>query len=187
MEETRRLIKACLRNEREAQRCLYEQYAGVMLGLCFRYTKSMPDAEDILQDGFIAVFRNLEQYRFDGELGAWIRRIMVNTALNFLKKNARYRAGMVFDKSDVHPVSDENPEIALDTKQLASLVQQLPTGYQTIFNLYAIEGFSHVEIGQMLGITDGTSRSQYARARSLMISWITKDYSGNKMSNYATK
>lgn len=181
------LVNSCLKNNRAAQKQLYQQYAGVMLGVCYRYTKSLTDAEDVLQEGFIRVFKNLHQYRSEGELGAWIRRIMVTTALNFLKLNAKYQNDLAFDKIELHPVTDENPEIQLDTKELASLIQQLPTGYQTIFNLHAVEGYSHVEIGAMLGISDGTSRSQYARARALMITWIKKYYSDNKMEQYARK
>ena len=185
MEQDLQLIKSCLNNDRASQKRLYQQYADVMLGVCYRYTKSLTDAEDVLQEGFVRVFKNLHQYRQQGELGAWIRRIMVTTALNFLKRNARYQNDLAFDKIEMHPVTDENPELLLDTKELASLIQQLPTGYQTIFNLHAVEGYTHVEIGELLGITDGTSRSQYARARALMIVWVKKYYSDNKLQSYA--
>ena len=185
MEQDLQLIKNCLNNDRVSQKQLYIQYADVMLGVCYRYTKSLADAEDVLQEGFVRVFKNLHQYRQQGELGAWIRRIMVTSALNFLKKNARYQNDLAFDKIEMHPVTDENPELLLDTKELASLIQQLPTGYQTIFNLHAVEGYTHVEIGELLGITDGTSRSQYARARALMIVWVKKYYSDNKLQSYA--
>jgi len=185
MEQDLQLIKNCLNNDRASQKQLYIQYADVMLGVCYRYTKSLADAEDVLQEGFVRVFKNLHQYRQQGELGAWIRRIMVTSALNFLKKNARYQNDLAFDKIEMHPVTDENPDLLLDTKELASLIQQLPTGYQTIFNLHAVEGYTHVEIGELLGITDGTSRSQYARARALMIVWVKKYYSDNKPQSYA--
>ena len=185
MEQNTSLINDCLKNNRAAQKQLYNQYAQVMLGVCYRYTKSVTDAEDVLQEGFIRVFKNLSQYRADGEIGAWIRRIMVTTALNYLKRNARYQNELAFDKLEMHPVTTENPEVQLNTKELASLIQQLPGGYQTIFNLHAVEGYSHVEIGQLLGITDGTSRSQYARARALLITWIKKYYSENKLQSYA--
>lgn len=185
MQQQTSLISDCLNNKRAAQKQLYNQFAEVMLGVCYRYTKSMADAEDVLQEGFTRVFKNLHQYRFDGELGAWIRRIMVTTSLNYLKRNAKYQNDLAFEKLEMHPVTDEDPEIKLNTKELASLIQQLPTGYQTIFNLHAVEGYSHVEIGEMLGITDGTSRSQYARARALMITWIKKYYSDIKLQSYA--
>jgi RNA polymerase sigma factor (sigma-70 family) len=185
MEQEQLLVKECLKNNRASQKQLYNQFAEVMLGVCYRYTKSLADAEDVLQEGFIRVFKNLHQYRFDGELGAWVRRVMVTTALNYLKRNAKYQNDLAFEKLDMHPVTDDNPEIKLNTKELASLIQQLPTGYQTIFNLHAVEGYTHVEIGELLGITDGTSRSQYARARALMITWVKKYYSDNKMQSYA--
>ena len=185
MEQDLQLIRDCLKNNRASQKQLYTQYAEAMLGVCYRYTKSLADAEDVLQEGFMRVFKNLHQYRQEGELGAWVRRIMVTTALNFLKRNAKYQNDLAFEKINLHPVTDENPEITLDTKELASLIQQLPTGYQTIFNLHAVEGYTHVEIGELLGITDSTSRSQYARARALMITWVKKYYSDNKLQSYA--
>ena len=181
------LVKDCLKGKPEAQRQLYEQFAKSMLGVCYRYTKSLNDAEDVLQDGFVKVFLGIHQYKFEGELGAWIRRIMVNTALNFLKKNRKYRDEMVFTEQPLHPVADSNPAIKLEAKELADLIRQLPQGYQTIFNMYAVEGYTHVEIGELLGISDGTSRSQYARARALLISWIEKNLVETKNENYAGK
>jgi RNA polymerase sigma-70 factor (ECF subfamily) len=156
-----------------------------MLGVCFRYNKSLNDAEDVLQEGFIRTFKNLHQYKAEGELGAWIRRIMVTSALNYLKRNAKYQHDLAFDKVEMHPITDENPQVTLNTKELTSLIQQLPSGYQAIFNLHAVEGYSHVEIGELLGISDGTSRSQYARARALLITWVKKYYSDSKMQFYA--
>lgn len=168
------LVKGCLADRRDSQKALYERFSETMLGICYRYTKSMDDAEDVMQEGFIKVFKNIHQYKGEGELGGWIRRIMVNTALNFLKQNKRYQGDLSFTDDTMHPVSDDNPEVQMNTKDLAMLIRQLPTGYQTIFNLHAVEGFTHVEISKMLGINEGTSRSQYARARSLLITWIGK-------------
>ena len=187
MMDERKLVKDCLRRNPEAQRMLYEWFAKTMLGVCFRYTKSVKDAEDVLQDGFVKVFTNLHQYNFEGDLGAWIRRIMVNTALNFLKRNKKYRQEMFFTEQPLHPVADDNPAISLQAKELADLIRQLPSGYQTVFNLFAVEGYSHIEIGEMLGISDGTSRSQYARARALLINWIEKNKMEIKSKQYAGK
>lgn len=172
--DTDQLLKDCLKQKPEAQRMLYEHFAASMLGVCFRYTKNVDDAENILQDGFIKVFKNLKQYKSEGELGAWIRKIMVNSALNYLKTNRKYQHDLLFEEAPLHAVSTENPDVKLDAKELAELIRQLPTGYQTVFNLHAVEGYTHVEIGSMLGISDGTSRSQYARARILLIEWIEK-------------
>ncbi len=168
------LVRDCLKLKPEAQRMLYEHFAPVMLGVCYRYTKSITDAEDVLQDGFVKVYKHLSQFKSEGELGAWIRRIMIHTALNYLKTNRRYRNDLLFDDMPLHPVSTDDPLIQLQAKELSELIRQLPTGYQTIFNLYAVEGYSHLEIASMLGISDGTSRSQYARARALLIEWIKK-------------
>jgi RNA polymerase sigma factor (sigma-70 family) len=183
--ETYRLVKDCLKGKSIAQKALYDNFAPSMLVVCYRYTKSMADAEDVLQEGFVKVFTSLSQYKFQGELGAWIRRIMVTTALNYLKKNSRYRNDFVFTDDTLHAVSHDNPEVRLHAKELAELIRQLPTGYQAIFNLYAVEGYSHLEIAAMLGIHEGTSRSQYARSRALLISWIEKKDNDLKNSLYA--
>lgn len=169
-----KLLREALKGKPEAQHELYHRFAPVMLGICFRYTKSVADAEDVLQEGFVKVFKHLHQFKGDGQLGAWIRRIMVNSALNFLKTNKKYQHDLIYNDVVLHPVSLEDPVIQIEAKELAALIRQLPTGYQTIFNLHAVEGYSHVEIGEMLGIADGTSRSQYARARALLIDWLKK-------------
>lgn len=181
------LVKDCLKQKPAAQKQLYDHFAPIMLGVCYRYTKSLSDAEDVLQDGFIKVFMHLGDYKFTGDLGAWIRRVMVTTALNYLKKNKRYRQEMVFEEAPLHAVSNQNPAVQLEAKALSDLIRQLPAGFQTIFNLYAIEGYTHVEIGEMLGISDGTSKSQYARARYLLIEWIEKYSSLPKSKQYAGK
>lgn len=182
-----KLVTDCLKFDHDAQQQLYRHFADAMLGVCFRYTKSIADAEDVLQEGFIKVFRHLQQYRNEGDLGAWIRKIMVNTALNYLKRNRKYQYDLSFGETHLHPVSAENPAVTLETKELAELIRQLPPGFQTIFNLHAVEGYSHVEISEMLGISDGTSRSQYARARALLMVWINKFSLEDKSENYARK
>lgn len=182
-----KLVADCLKLRPRAQRQLYEHFAPAMLGICFRYTKSLADAEDVLQEGFVKVFNRLDQYRYEGDIGAWIRKVMVNTALNYLKKNRKYQYDLSFGEMLLHPVSDDDPAVTLQTKELAELIRQLPTGFQLIFNLHAIEGYSHIEIAAMLGIADGTSRSQYARARALLIKWIDKFSMEDKSENYAKK
>jgi RNA polymerase sigma-70 factor (ECF subfamily) len=120
----------------------------------------------------------------EGDLGAWIRRIVVNTAINYLKRKPRYQLDLSFEDSHLHPVTYAEPEIKLNMQDLLNLVRQLPPGYQTIFNLYAVEGYSHAEIGKILGINEGTSRSQYARARALLISWLEKYSENEKKDSY---
>jgi RNA polymerase sigma-70 factor (ECF subfamily) len=180
------LVKDCLRGKRTAQKQLYDLFAGPMLSVCYRYTKSMADAEDVLQEGFVKVFFNLHQYKSKGEIGAWIRRIMVTTAINYLKRNAHYQTELVFPDEHLHVVDKEaQPEVKLQAKELADLIRQLPPGYQTIFNLYAVEGYNHVEIGKILGIQESTSRSQYARARALLIQWMEQKENADKRNVYA--
>ena len=180
------LVKDCLKGKPAAQRELYDQFARPMLSVCYRYTKSMADAEDVLQEGFVKVFLNLHQYRFQGELGGWIRRIMVTTAINFLKRNVRYQSDLFFPEEHLHVATNEhNPELKMEAKELADLIRQLPPGYQTIFNLYAVEGFNHVEIGKILGVKESTSRSQYARARALLVQWIDQKNNDVKRTVYA--
>ena len=182
--DQQKLVKDCLRNNLAAQKQLYELFAEPMLGVCYRYTKSMNDAQEVLQIGFIKVFRNLHQYKQEGELGGWIRRIMVTSAINYLKRKPRYQLDLSFEDTYLHPVEEEAPDLSLNMKDLLNLVRQLPAGYQAIFNLHAIEGYSHVEIGKMLGIKEGTSRSQYARARALLIGWLEKHAANPQKNSY---
>ena len=181
------LVKDCIKGKVAAQKELYSFFAGPMLGICYRYTKSLADAEDVLQEGFVKVFKNLHQYKFEGELGGWIRKIMVNTAINYLKKHRRYQTELLFPDDQLHVVAEDHPEVRMSAKELSELIRQLPTGYQTIFNLHAVEGYSHVEIGEILGIHEGTSRSQYARARGLLITWIESKLSDTKTERYAKR
>ncbi|HVF80576.1 MAG TPA: sigma-70 family RNA polymerase sigma factor [Flavisolibacter sp.] len=183
--DNRQLVKDCLKGKAASQRMLYDRFASAMLAVCYRYTKSVADAEDVLQEGFVKVFKNLHQFKAEGELGGWIRRIMVTTAINYLKKNSRYSSELVFGEEHLHAVSAYQPQLSLEAKELAALIRQLPSGYQTIFNLYAVEGYSHLEIGKILGIQEATSRSQYARARGLLIQWIEQKNNEHKTTSYA--
>ena len=156
-----------------------------MLGVCHRYARNSGDAEDILQEGFVKVFKNIDKYKGDGSLGAWIRKIMINTAIDYLKKNNKYQVSLFYPENEVmHPVSNDNPGVNIAAEELTKMIMQLPEGYQLIFNLYAVDGYSHAEIGKMLGIQEVTSRSQYARARKLLISWLRKTEEEIKAEKY---
>lgn len=163
------LVRACMSGQRGSQQRLYEKYKAKMFGICLRYAKSREDAEDMLLDGFMKVFRDLKQFQFKGSLEGWIRKVMVNTALMHLRKKHRFD----FQKTDnellLNQISIE-PSVTqnIQVDAIIQLIQQLPVGYQTIFNLYAVEGFSHKEIGERLDIKESTSRSQYTRARRLL-------------------
>ena len=169
------LVRDCLRGDARAQKQLYDTYADRMLGVCYRYTKSLSDAEDVLQDAFVRVFTHLHQFRQEGDLGAWIRRIVVNTALNFLKRPKALHESLVFsDSEDAEPAAWQDPQLDLEAKDLVQLIRRLPPGFQTVFNLFAIEGYAHAEIAQLLGIREVTSRSQYMRARAALAEMIQK-------------
>ena len=176
MQNEDELIRACLRQEPPQQRRLYELYAGRMLVVCLRYTKNRMEAEDILQEGFIKVYQNLEKFRKECPLEQWIKRIMINTAL----KHLRGQHLVVFD--DELPVferaaTDESTVLSdYNFQELLKLIQSLSPGYQAVFNLYAIEGYTHKEIGEMLGISEGTSKSQYARARYQLQTVLTQQW-----------
>ena len=170
-------IEACIAGERKAQRELYDRFASKMMGVCYRYASSRADAQDILQDSFIKVFHYLPTYRFDGSLEGWIRRIVVNTAINFVKQQKKFTL-----EEDLEPLAEVLPgdsfmretENDLDTEQLMQCVRQLPDGYRVILNMFAIEGYSHKEIASQLGINESTSRSQYARAKTHLLKQLEK-------------
>lgn len=162
------LIQACIRQERPAQRQLYERFASKLFVTAMRYMKNKSDAEDVLQDSFIKIYQKIDTFRFDCPVDAWLRRIVVNTALKALQGQPNY-----MQHTDSQLVSDniEDNEFTLsgfEFEQLMAVVQSLPDGCRTVFNLYAIEGYQHNEIAEMLGVSEGTSKSQYSRARVLL-------------------
>ena len=161
------LIKGCAAGERAFQKALYERYCRKMMAICLRYARSTAEAEDILQEAFIKVFANVKNFRFESRLETWMTRIMINSALN-QNRQKLYLLPMV-DVSDV-PMQ-ESEDISLQHfhfSELVSVVQSLPDGCRMVFNLFAIEGYGHKEIAGMLNISEGTSKSQYNRARSLL-------------------
>jgi RNA polymerase sigma factor (sigma-70 family) len=187
MLNAREVVAKCLKNQAAAQKQLYEAYAPQMLAICYRYTKSSAEASDVMQEGFVRVFTNLHQWKGEGEIGAWIRRIMVNTALNWLRdhRNMQWSDDRNIPENQ-YTQAVITPLENLEARELADLIRKLPTGYQTVFNLHAIEGYTHVEIGQLLGISESTSRSQYMRARKQLAQWITST-ANDKEKNYVRK
>ncbi len=168
------LVKECLIGRQESQKRLYEHFAPKMLGVCYRYANSREEAEDFLQESFITVFRKLNQYKGDGPLGAWIRKIVVNTSLNGIKARHPFTENLDNISPDLFTDHRSSAEFSSDS-DLMEMVQQLATGYKTIFNLYAIEGFSHEEISKLLNIKASTSRSQYMKARKILMQKLNMD------------
>ncbi|MDB5141310.1 MAG: sigma-70 family polymerase sigma factor [Mucilaginibacter sp.] len=162
------LIEKCKAGERKAQESLYKQLASKMLGVCMRYATDRMEAEDMLQNGFIRVFQKLADFRGDGSFEGWVRRIMVHGSIEYYRKH--HKMLQVVDvesegiEQSVNPVAVAN----LDAKDLMILIQRLSPGYRMVFNLYAIEGYSHREIGDIMGISEGASKSQLSRARTIL-------------------
>ena len=161
------LIKGCIACKRKYQERLYAKYAPKMFSVCLRYAKGYHNAEDILQEGFIKVYRNIGRFRSEGSFEGWLRRIFVNTAIEHYRRSKPMYPILEVNNSQ-YDVIDNNVIENLAAQDLMKMVQKLSPGYRTVFNLYVIEGYSHKEIGKMLNISDGTSKSQLARARYLL-------------------
>jgi RNA polymerase sigma-70 factor (ECF subfamily) len=167
------LVNKCKAGERKAQELLYKQFAAKMLGVCMRYATDRMEAEDMLQNGFIRVFQKMCDYRGEGSFEGWVRRIMVHSSIEYYRKHHKMMQVVDMDEVDepsVDPVAMAN----LDAKDLITLIQQLAPGYRMVFNLYAIEGFSHKEIGEIIGISEGASKSQLSRARAILKEQVLK-------------
>ncbi len=163
------LLEGCGNRDQKCQYILYQKFASIMLVVCRRYTRSEQDAEDVLQEGFIKIFNNLDKYRGDGSLEGWIRRIMVNTALNHYRSNLKSMYQLDIDEvqtaiEDVRPSNFDK----LNANVLLKMIESLPDGYKLVFNLYEIEGYAHKEIAEMLNVSINTSKSQLLKARRVL-------------------
>ncbi len=158
-----KLVKQCRKGKASAQREVFEKYSTQMLAVCRRYTKCVQDAEEVLSNGFIKVFQKIDQYSGEGALGGWIRTIMVRESLNYI----RYQKNLFVEVEEERQeeFGHQKEVEALNTQHLMKLIDELPLGYKTVFNLYAIEGYNHREIGEMLEISENTSKSQLSKAR----------------------
>ena len=168
------IIAGCLQNDAAAQRELYNQYGPKMLSVCYRFSPSREDAEDMLQEAFIKVFTHIHTFQNKGSFEGWIRRIIVHTCINFLKKHKKFNEAIELTEADFLQVKEETIPSILQAKQVVECIRLLPVGYRTVLNLYAIEGYSHREIGEMLEIGESTSRSQYTRSKALLESILIK-------------
>jgi RNA polymerase sigma-70 factor (ECF subfamily) len=160
------LIQGCIKEDRVCQRELYKLFASKMMVVCLRYAKDKMEAEDILQEGFIKIYDNISKFRMQGSFEGWIRRIMVNTAINKIRAGKRQ-----FEELDDRMMEVSNNQDVLDNfsaKDILNLISEMPAGYKYVFNMFAIEGFSHKEIADSLGIEEASSRSQYAKAKKYL-------------------
>ncbi len=160
------LVKGCLEKDPSVQKRLFEQFNRKMMGVCLRYAGRSEEAEDMLQNGFIRVFEKIETFKGSGSLEGWIRKIMVNESLTYLRKNKAMQMNVDIDSVTYKVPSSSHVGETMNEKDLLKIIQQMPAGFRTVFNMYAIEGYSHKEIAEELGISEGTSKSQYSRAKT---------------------
>jgi RNA polymerase sigma-70 factor (ECF subfamily) len=172
--DTEKLIDACKKQDPKAQRMLYDRYSRMLLGICRRYCKDNMEAEDVMIQGFTKIFKQIDTYR-GGNFEGWMKRVMVNEAINHFHQNKNKTWYNATDEEEAmqSPVLEVLEQLEYD--ELLSMIQSLPEGARVVFNLFAIEGYHHHEIAQMLGITEGTSKSQYARAKHLLKNILQKE------------
>lgn len=166
--DERQLIEGCRKGDRLAQKQLYESFSRKMMGVCLRYVNERETARDLLQEGFVKVFTSINSYMGNGSFEGWMRKIFVNVALEYLRRNDVMRETVDIDDVSEYTPSGNSAISDLSANDLLRLIHQLPVGFRTVFNLFAIEGYSHREISRMLNITESTSRSQYVRARQIL-------------------
>ncbi|MGZ5286900.1 MAG: RNA polymerase sigma factor [Flavisolibacter sp.] len=168
------ILQGCIKNDPSAQKSLYQKYSAKMLVVCYRYAHNREDAEDMLQEGFIKIFYQIHTFENRGSLEGWIRRIIVHTCINHLKKNKRFNESVDLIHATSIQVREESIPSIIQAKEIVECIRLLPLGYRTVLNLYAIEGYAHKEIAQMLDIEESTSRSQYTRAKAMLEDVLTR-------------
>ena len=168
MEKEFTLIQNCLQNKKDAIDTMYQQFAPKMFALCIRYAKDRSEAEDILQEGFIKVFNSLQKYSGNGSFEGWLRKIFVNTALNWIRSNKMYFEDITNIEYSTDSVFNNKIIEEISTNEILELINELPKGYKLIFNLYVIEGYKHKEIAEKLNISESTSKSQLLKARKAL-------------------
>lgn len=162
------LLHGCLHKDAAAQQEFYSRYSPKMLSVCYRFAKNREDAEDMLQEGFIRIFSQIHQFQHKGALEGWIRRIIVHTCINMLKKNKKFNENVDIEHAQHLIIREEAVPAIIQAKQVIECIRMLPLGYRTVLNLFAIEGYNHREIAEMLDIEESTSRSQYTRAKAML-------------------
>lgn len=162
------LVNECAKGNSKAQRALFDKFAPKMLAVCQRYLRNSQEAEDVLQDGFVKVFQKIVDFKMEGSLEGWIRRIVVNTALDTIRKNKKLLDDIQIEEVQYKVSFTDHQFDGMDLAQLMKLINAMPDGYRVVFNMFAIEGYSHKEIADTLGVTENTSKSQYSRARAFL-------------------
>lgn len=168
------LVMECAKGSSKAQRALFDKFAPKMMAVCLRYVKSKQEAEDVLQDGFVKVFGKIVEFKMEGSLEGWIRRIMVNTALDSIRKNKKLLDDVQVEEVQYKVSFTDHGFDAMQVQVLQDMIEAMPDGYRVVFNMFAIEGYSHKEIADTLGVTENTSKSQYSRARAFLRAQLEK-------------
>ena len=159
------LIETCLKDNPKAQKMLYDTYSSVLFGICLRYSKNEEEAQDILQDSFIKIFTKLDTYQFTGSFEGWLKRIVTNTSIEYYRKKITMEH---LEEIGFNPYLAIDSDRGLEVEELLKMIQELPEGYRMVFNMYAIDGYTHSEIATKLNISEGTSKSQLSRARAYL-------------------
>jgi RNA polymerase sigma factor (sigma-70 family) len=160
------IIQACRQNNVAAQHELYNKYCAMILGICYRYANTRNDAEDMMQESFVKIFRDLPSYNNQGSLASWMKTVVVHSCLNYITKHKKYNYYLDIEEAHFIEVDNENIFSKIRGQQVIEAIRMLPVNYRTVLNLFAIEGYSHKEIGNMLGFEEATSRSLYFRAKN---------------------
>ncbi len=168
------ILVGCLKNDSTAQRELYNRYSPKMLSVCYRFSNNREDAEDMLQEGFIKIFTQINSFQNKGAFEGWVRKIIIHTCINFLKKNKKFKESIDLDEATYLAIKEETVPSIMQARQVVECIRLLPIGYKTVLNLYALEGYSHKEIADILDIEESTSRSQYTRAKVMLESILLK-------------
>lgn len=174
------LIRQCLHNDAKAQELFYQRFAPKMYGICLRFAKNQMEAEDVMQEGFVKVFINLKSFRGEGSLEGWIRRTMVNTAINYYKKKIKHQKDVEIDQDEPRLSQASEAIHDLSAQELLKIISDLPAGYRMVFNLNIIEGYTHKEIGELLNISENTSKSQLSRARRTLQKKLFGQWGGKR-------
>jgi RNA polymerase sigma factor (sigma-70 family) len=175
MTSDQEIIEGCARHERKAQRLLYQKYSRKLMGMCLRYAANRAEAEDILQESFIKIFFAIRNFSGSGSFEGWLKKITVNTAITYYHSNQKFRHYTeIGEYTGSEPENNGFDESQFTAEELMNVLNELPAGYRIVFNLYAIEGYMHKEIADMLGIDAGTSKSQYSRARAVIREKLVK-------------
>jgi RNA polymerase sigma-70 factor (ECF subfamily) len=170
------IIRDCKNKDKAAQKMLYEHYASHVYGICLRYAKNTQDAEDLMQDSFVKILKNITRYKDYGSFTGWLTRVAVNTAISFYRKKIRHMTSPDTDAVNKEADKPFFVDVHLFAEDIVTEIKSLPDGYRMVFNLYAIEGYDHNEIGEMLGIAASSSRSQYFRARKMLQKKLQSTY-----------